>query len=134
MRAHCENALALARWLEAEPAVERVFYPGLPSHPQHALATTQQRGYGGILSFEVRGGKTAAWQVVDQCRLLSVTANLGDAKTTITHPATTTHGRLTDEQRTAAGIRDGLLRIAVGLEDLVDLQKDIARGLLSLPR
>ncbi len=129
MDAHSANALALARWLEAHPRVERVFYPGLPSHPQHALAMRQQRTGGGIVSFEVKGGREAAWRVIDATRLLSITANLGDTKTTITHPATTTHGRLTPEQRAAAGIGDGLLRIAVGLEAVADIQADLARGL-----
>lgn len=132
MRAHCEHALQLARWLEAQPQVERVYYPGLQSHPQHQLSQTQQRGYGGIVSFEVRGGREAAWRVVDATRLISITANLGDTKTTITHPATTTHGRLSPEQRAAAGIGDGLLRLSVGLEDPADLQADIARGLNNL--
>ena len=129
MDAHSSNALQLATWLEAQPNVARVFYPGLPSHPQHALAMQQQKTGGGIVSFEVRGGKDAAWRVVDNTRLLSITANLGDTKTTITHPATTTHARNTPEQRAAAGITDGLLRVAVGLEAVVDIQNDLARGL-----
>jgi len=129
MRAHSANAVALATWLEAHPAVARVYYPGLPSHPQHALAVKQQRDFGGILSFETRGGQADAWRVVDATRMLSITANLGDVKTTITHPATTTHGRLTPEQRADAGIRDGLIRIAVGLEDIADIRADLARGL-----
>ncbi len=129
MQAHCRNAQRLAEWLEAHPAVSRVYYPGLASHPQHELAGRQQSGYGGIVSFEVRGGQAAAWQVVDTTELLSITANLGDAKTTITHPASTTHGRLSPEQRAAAGIGDGLLRVAVGLEDVRDIQEDLARGL-----
>lgn len=129
MEAHSRNALALAHWLEAQPRVARVFYPGLASHPQHRLATAQQKSGGGILSFEVRGGREAAWRVVDGCRMLSITANLGDTKTTITHPATTTHGRITPEQRAAAGIGDGLLRVAVGLEALTDIQADLQRGL-----
>lgn len=127
MRAHCENALGLARWLETRPWVERVHYPGLPSHSQHELANCQQRGYGGIVSFEVRGGREAAWRLIDSTRLLSITANLGDVKSTITHPATTTHGRLTPEERAAAGITEGLIRIAVGLENLEDLQADLSR-------
>lgn len=129
MDAHSANALALARWLEAHPRVARVFYPGLPSHPQHALAMRQQKTGGGIVSFEVKGGREAAWRVIDSTRLLSITANLGDTKTTITHPATTTHGRLTPEQRAAAGIGEGLLRVAVGLEAVSDIQADLARGL-----
>lgn len=129
MQAHSAGALEIARWLEAHPAVERVYYPGLESHPQHTLAAGQQSAFGGVLSFEVKGGKVAAWKVVDSTRLLSITANLGDAKTTITHPATTTHGRLSLEARAAAGIGDGLLRVAVGLEDVEDIKADLARGL-----
>jgi O-succinylhomoserine sulfhydrylase len=129
MRAHCENALRLARWLEEQPAVTRVYYPGLLSHPQYKLACAQQSGFGGIVSFEVRGGRPAAWQVIDSTRLISITANLGDVKTTITHPATTTHGRLSQQERDAAGIREGLLRLSVGLEDLADLQTDLYCGL-----
>lgn len=129
MDAHCANALELARWLEAQPNVARVFYPGLPSHPQHKLAMQQQKAGGGIVSFEVKGGKAAAWRVIDNTRLLSITANLGDTKTTITHPASTTHARITPEARAAAGITDGLIRIAVGLEAVVDIQNDLARGL-----
>ena len=129
MDAHSANALELARWLEAQPNVERVFYPGLPSHPQHELAMRQQKSGGGIVSFEVKGGKDAAWRVIDNTRLLSITANLGDTKTTITHPASTTHARITPEARAAAGITDGLIRIAVGLEAVVDIQNDLAPGL-----
>lgn len=132
MDAHSASALALAQWLEAHPQVERVYYPGLPSHPQHELAMRQQRTGSGIVAFEVKGGKDAAWQVVDSTRMISITANLGDAKTTITHPTTTTHSRLTPEQRASAGIRDGLLRVAVGLESLRDIQNDLARGLDAL--
>jgi O-succinylhomoserine sulfhydrylase len=129
MDAHSANALELARWLEAQPNVARVFYPGLPSHPQHTLAMKQQKTGGGIVSFEVKGGKDAAWRVIDNTKLLSITANLGDTKTTITHPASTTHARITPEARAAAGIGDGLIRIAVGLEAVVDIQNDLARGL-----
>lgn len=129
MDAHSANSLELARWLEAQPNVARVFYPGLPSHPQHELAMRQQKSGGGIVSFEVKGGKEAAWRVIDNTRLVSITANLGDTKTTITHPASTTHGRITPEARAAAGISDGLIRIAVGLEAVVDIQNDLARGL-----
>lgn len=128
MQAHSRNALALAQWLEAQPQVERVYYPGLESHPQHALARQQQSDFGGVLSFEVQGGKEQAWQVVDATQLLSITANLGDTKTTITHPATTTHGRLTPEAREQAGISDNLLRIAVGLESIDDITRDLSRG------
>ncbi|HXH03469.1 MAG TPA: O-succinylhomoserine sulfhydrylase [Candidatus Competibacteraceae bacterium] len=132
MRAHCANALALARWLEDRPGVSRVYYPGLESHPQHALARRQQSGFGGVVSFEVEGGREAAWQVIDAVRMISITANLGDVKTTITHPATTTHGRLSQAERDAAGIGEGLIRVSVGLEDITDIQRDLARGLASL--
>ena len=129
MDAHSANSLELARWLEAQPNVARVFYPGLPSHPQHKLAMRQQKTGGGIVSFEVKGGKEAAWRVIDNTRMVSITANLGDTKTTITHPASTTHGRIAPEARAAAGITDGLIRIAVGLEAVVDIRNDLARGL-----
>ncbi len=129
MEAQSARALQLARWLESHPAVERVHYPGLASHPQHALAKKQQRGGGAIVSFDVKGGREAAWRVVDGTRMLSITANLGDTKTTITHPASTTHGRISAEARAAAGIGEGLLRVAVGLEDPADIQADLARGL-----
>ena len=129
MRAQSQAALELARWLESHPAVQRVFYPGLESHPQHALARRQQRAGGAVVSFEVKGGREAAWRVIDSTRLVSITANLGDVKTTITHPATTTHGRISPEARAAAGITEGLVRLAVGLEALTDLKADIERGL-----
>ncbi|MBI3899213.1 MAG: O-succinylhomoserine sulfhydrylase [Gammaproteobacteria bacterium] len=129
MRAHSANALELARWLEQQRGIRRVYYPGLTSHPQHELASRQQSGFGGIVAFEVEGGQAAAWRVIDATRLMSITANLGDAKTTITHPGTTTHGRLTPEQRRDSGITDGLVRISVGLEDVDDLKRDLARGL-----
>jgi len=129
MQAQSAAALQLARWLERRPEVARVHYPGLASHPQHALAMRQQRSGGAILSFELAGGKRAAWQVIDRCRLLSVTANLGDVKSTITHPASTTHGRLTPEARIASGIGEGLLRISVGLERVEDLMGDLECGL-----
>lgn len=132
MDAHSASALALATWLEAHPNVARVYYPGLASHPQHELAMRQQRTGGGIVAFEVKGGQAAAWQVVDATKMISITANLGDAKTTITHPTTTTHSRMTPEQRANAGINDGLLRVAVGLESLRDIQNDLARGLDAL--
>jgi len=122
-------ALELARWLESQPSIERVYYPGLPSHPQHALAMRQQKSGGAIVSFDVRGGKDAAWRIVDATKLISITANLGDTKTTITHPASTTHGRISPEARAAAGIGDGLLRVAVGLENIEDIKADLARGL-----
>jgi O-succinylhomoserine sulfhydrylase len=131
LRVHAQSAAALelARWLEQQPQIAKVHYPGLPSHPQHALAMRQQKSGGGIVSFEVRGGKDAAWHVVDHTRLLSITANLGDTKTTITHPASTTHGRISPEARAAAGIGDGLLRVAVGLENIEDIRADLLRGL-----
>ncbi len=129
MDAHASNALALARWLEEQPCIERVYYPGLPSHPQHELAMRQQRNGGGIVSFDVRGGQEAAWRIVDGTRMLSITANLGDTKSTITHPASTTHGRIGPQARAAAGIGDGLLRIAVGLESIDDIKADLARGM-----
>jgi len=129
MRAHSDNAAALAVWLEMQPWVERVYYPGLASHPQHELAQRQQSAGGGIVSFEVCGGRETAWKLIDATRMVSITANLGDVKTTITHPATTTHGRLSDAERAAAGIAEGLIRIAVGLEHLVDIQADLSRAL-----
>lgn len=129
MRAQSQAALELARWLEAHPGVERVYYPGLPSHPQHELAMRQQTTGGAIVSFEVKGGKDAAWRVIDSCQLLSITANLGDTRTTLTHPASTTHGRITPEARAAAGIKDNLLRMAVGLESVDDIRNDLSRGL-----
>jgi O-succinylhomoserine sulfhydrylase len=129
MKAHSANALELARWLERQDKVRRVYYPGLESHGQHHLAVKQQSGFGGLLSFELEGGKAAGWKLVDATRLVSITANLGDTKTTITHPASTTHNRLTPEQRQQAGIDDGLIRISVGLEDIEDIKRDLARGL-----
>lgn len=129
MKAHCDNAMQLANWLEAHPSIEQVFYPGLLSHPQHELAKCQQSGFGGIVSFVVKGGQPAAWNVIDSTRMLSITANLGDTKSTITHPASTTHGRLTPEQKQQAGIADGLVRVSVGLEHVADIQADLARGL-----
>lgn len=132
MQVHCASAQALAQWLEQQPGVSRVYYAGLPSHPQHELAKRQQTGFGAVVSFEVAGGKEAAWRFIDATRLISITANLGDSKTTITHPGTTTHGRLSPEDRAAAGISDSLIRLAIGLEDVVDLQADLARGLAAL--
>src|SRR5437667_179255 len=129
MRAQSAAAMEMARWLEGHRAVARVHYPGLPSHPQHALAQRQQRAGGAVVSVEVKGGRAAAWKLIDATRLISITANLGDVKTTITHPATTTHGRISAEARAAAGITEGLVRIAVGLEAIADLQADLQRGL-----
>lgn len=128
------NALEIARWLEAHPAVNRVFYPGLESHPQHAIAMKQQKAGGAIVSFELKGEtqeqqRANAWRVIDGTKLCSITGNLGDTRTTITHPSTTTHGRLAAELREAAGIREGLIRLAVGLEDPADIRADLARGL-----
>jgi O-succinylhomoserine sulfhydrylase len=129
MLAQSAAALELARWLEARQEVSKVFYPGLPSHPQHELAKRQQRAAGAVLSFEVKGGRAAAWRLIDSTRLVSVTANLGDVKTTIVHPASTTHGRISPEARAAAGIGEGLVRLAVGLEAVADLKVDLQRGL-----
>lgn len=129
MQAHSAGAQQLAEWLVAQPHVEQVYFPGLVSHPQHALARQQQRAPGGIVAFDVVGGKAGAWDVIDATRMLSITANLGDTKTTITHPATTTHGRLSIEERADAGIGDGLIRVAVGLEAFADIRDDLARGL-----
>jgi len=132
MQAHSESALYLAQWLEQQPGVDRVYYAGLESHPQHQLALQQQQGFGGLLAFDLPGGQASAWAFINATELVSITANLGDAKTTITHPATTTHGRLTPEQRAEAGIGDGLVRVAVGLEDVADIQADLQRGLDAL--
>jgi len=141
MQAQSARALELATWLESQPQVERVYHPSLPSHPQHALAMAQQRGMGGaVVSFIVRGqaqggpavARRNAFHVIDATRICSITANLGDTKTTITHPASTSHGRLTEEQRLAAGITQGMIRLAVGLEDLEDLKDDLRRGLETL--
>src|SRR5689334_1238933 len=129
VRAQSASALELAQWLEKQPAIERVKYPGLPSHPQYELAKRQQSGGGAIVSFDVKGGREAAWRIVHNTKLLSITANLGDTKTTITHPASTTHGRISPEARAAAGIGEGLLRVAVGLESVEDIKADLARGM-----
>jgi len=132
MRVHSENAHALALWLKEQPAVKAVHYAGLEEHPQHTLAKSQQTLFGGVLAFEVEGGKDAAWKVIDSTRILSITANLGDAKTTITHPATTTHCRVAEEERLAAGITDGLVRVACGLENIEDIKRDLSFGLSSI--
>ncbi len=132
MRAHCENALALAQWLAQQDGIEKVFYCGLPEHQQHALAKKQQRGFGGVLSFTVKGDKESAWRFIDATRMVSHTANLGDTKTTIVHPATTTHGRLSPEDRAQSGIADNLIRVSVGLEDIADILDDMQRGLAAL--
>jgi O-succinylhomoserine sulfhydrylase len=139
MQAHCAGGLALAQWLETQPSVKRVYYPGLASHPQHELAMRQQAGQGGaVVSFDVYGdtpeaARANAFHVIDSTRVLSITANLGDTKTTITHPATTSHGRLSEEQRQAAGIGQGLIRVAVGLDHIDDIRADLSRGLDTLP-
>ncbi len=133
VRAQSDRALAMAQWLESQPHVERVYHPSLPSHPQHALAMAQQSGQGGaVVSFIVKGGRAAAFAVIDATRICSITANLGDTKTTITHPASTSHGRLSEEQRQAAGITQGMIRLAVGLEDTEDLKADLQRGFEAL--
>jgi O-succinylhomoserine sulfhydrylase len=130
MKAQSDRALALARWLEQQPAIERVYYPGLASHPQHALAMAQQNGSGGaVVSFITRGGREGAFTTIDATRICSITANLGDTKTTITHPASTSHGRLSEPQRQAAGIVQGMIRVAVGLDDVEDLKADLSAGL-----
>ncbi len=129
MRAHCENAKALAIWLSAHPAVETVYYPGLESHPQYELAQKQMAAGGGLVAFTVKGGKEQAWSVIDSTEMLSITANLGDVKTIITHPATTTHSRVEPEARLKAGITDNLIRISVGLESIEDIKNDLAKGL-----
>jgi len=132
MQAHCAAAQDVAEWLEQQPGIERVYYAGLPSHPQHELAKQQQKGFGAVVSFEVKGDKAAAWRFIDATRMISITTNLGDTKTTIAHPATTSHGRLSPQERENAGIRDNLIRVAVGLEDVDDIKKDLARGLAAL--
>lgn len=129
MEAQSRTAMELAQWLEAHPRIKKVYYPGLPSHPQHELASRQQRSGGAVVSFEMKGGREDAWKVVDSTSMISITANLGDTKTTITHPATTTHGRISPEARARAGITEGLLRIAVGLESAGDIRADLERGL-----
>ena len=132
MLAHSSNALDLALWLEKQPQVTKVFYTGLESHPGHTLASKQQSAFGGVLSFTVKGSRKEAWKVIDGTRLISLTANLGDTKTTIVHPATTTHGRLTEKQKIEAGITENLIRVAVGLEDVSDIKNDISNGLAVL--
>lgn len=132
MKAHCDNAMTIATWLNEHPNVTKVNYPGLSSHPQHELVKQQQSGFGGVLSFEVKGGKEAGWTVIDSTEMLSITANLGDTKTTITHPATTTHGRIDPQQREKTGITEGLIRLSIGLENSDDIKRDLARGLEKL--
>ncbi len=132
MQAHCQNAQVIAEWLEEQQAVSRVYFPGLSSHPQYELATMQQTGPGGIVSFEVKGGKEAAWKLIDGTSVFSITANLGDVKSTITHPATTTHHKLTDEQRSEVGITPGLIRLSVGHESTADLIKDLESAIVGI--
>jgi O-succinylhomoserine sulfhydrylase len=129
MKTHSQQALQLANYLVQHPAVEQVYYPGLESHPQHRLAQSQQQDFGGVVSFIVKGGRSSAWRVIDATEMLSITANLGDVKTTITHPATTTHGRVSDELKQQVGITEGLIRVAVGLENIEDIVTDLSRGL-----
>jgi len=129
MNAHSQNAIQLARFLQQHPRVDKVYHPGLENHPQHELAKIQQYGFGGVVSFVIAGGREAAWRIIDSTELLSITANLGDVKTTITHPATTTHGRVSDEVKARTGIGEGLIRVAVGLENVEDIIVDLARGL-----
>ena len=132
MRAHSESALEMASWLQQQPGIRKAYYSGLPSHPQHALACQQQSAFGGVLSFEVEGEREEAWRFIDATRMVSITGNLGDVKTTITHPATTTHGRMSVEEREAAGVREGLIRLSVGLESLDDIKADMQLGLDAL--
>jgi O-succinylhomoserine sulfhydrylase len=134
MEKQCDNALELARWLESHPQVEKVFFPGLESHPQHELAKRQQSAggrflAGAVVTFTIKGGRAEAWRVVDGCKMISITANLGDTKSTITHPASTTHGRISPEARVAAGVVEGLLRVSVGLESVADIKRDLQNGL-----
>ena len=132
MQAHCQNAQIVAEWLEGQKAVSKVHFPGLSSHPQHELSKTQQSGPGGVVSFELNGGRNAAWKVIDGTNVFSITANLGDVKSTITHPATTTHHRLTDEQRSEAGISEGLIRLSVGHESTDDLINDLETAIAGI--
>ena len=132
MKVHCQNAMELATWLEAHPKVKCVNYCGLTSHPHHTLAKSQQSAFGGMVSFEVQGGQAEAWHVIDSTKMISITSNLGDAKTTITHPATTTHSRMSEEERIQAGVNQALIRVSVGLENIDDIKRDLARGLDTL--
>ena len=132
MQAHCSSALELARWLEQQEGIDKVYYAGLASHPQHELAARQQSAFGAVVSFEVKGGREGAWRFIDATRVISITTNLGDTKTTIAHPATTSHGRLSPQERENAGIRDSLIRVAVGLEDIADLKADLSLSLIHI--
>ena len=134
MRAHSDNGLRLARWLVSQPLGERVHYPGLDTHPQHALAARQQSGFGGIVAFEIVGGREHAFAFIDATQWISITANFGDAKSTITHPASTTHGRLSQAERDQAGIGESLIRVSAGLESVDDLIAEMARGLAAVER
>ncbi|ABC29250.1 O-succinylhomoserine sulfhydrylase [Hahella chejuensis KCTC 2396] len=132
MKAHCENGMKVAQWLNEQSWVETVHYCGLPDHPGHELATRQQKGYGGVLSFRVKGGREQAWAFIDNTKWISITANLGDVKSTMTHPATTTHGRLSDDDKALAGISENLIRLCVGLEDFEDIRDDLLAGAAAL--
>ena len=132
MKESCTNAARIAEWLNQHPKVKRVFYPGLKSHQYHEIAARQQSDFGAILSFEVFGGKSAAWKMIDAMEIFSITANMGDAKSTVTHPATTTHSRITQADRERIGISDGLIRLSIGLEDADDLIADLKGGLMNL--
>ncbi len=129
MERHCQNAMTIARWLSQQPVVTKVYYPGLEDHPDHLLAKSQQKDFGGIVAFEVKGGRETAWNIIDNTRIISITANLGDTKTTITHPATTTHGRLSADEKEKSGISEGMIRLSVGLEDPQDIIQDLMHGL-----
>ncbi|SVE59872.1 uncharacterized protein METZ01_LOCUS512726, partial [marine metagenome] len=131
MREHCRNAQLVAEWLSQQADIKNIYFPGLPDHPQHELAKAQQSGFGGIVSFELEGGKSAAWRFIDGTKFFSITANLGDTKSTITHPASTTHSRLSDDERRAVGINDALIRLSIGLEDIEDIKKDLDKGLMA---
>ncbi|PID42382.1 MAG: O-succinylhomoserine sulfhydrylase [Gammaproteobacteria bacterium] len=128
MKAHSAAAMEIAVWLQSHPQVETVFYSGLPDHPQHELARRQQMAFGGVVAFRIKGGRETAWSFIDGTKMISITANLGDVKTTITHPATTTHGRLSDRDKARSGITDNLIRLSVGLEDVADIKTDLGRG------
>jgi O-succinylhomoserine sulfhydrylase len=129
MEAHSKNAMKMALWLEQQNNIEKVYYLGLESHPHHQLAKIQQSGFGGIVSFEVKGGLKSAFKLINATEIFSITANLGDTKSTITHPASTTHGRLTDDEKSYANISEGLIRLSIGLENIDDLMADISKGL-----
>ncbi|MGI9319673.1 MAG: PLP-dependent transferase, partial [bacterium] len=129
MARHCDNARGVADWLDNQDSIESVFYPGMETHPGHQIAKIQQRDFGGVVSFRIKGDRSTAWKFINATKMLSITGNLGDAKTTIIHPASTTHSRLTDQDRQLAGVTENLIRLAVGLEDLNDVLTDLERGL-----